>query len=264
MQREAPPAGAPRGAPKKRRSRLSRWLAKPQEPSVTGMMILSGLAGLALARPPPPAALLALATLALHLATFDPAFNAARRRDYTAFTVLAAANSAPYLAAVLHGTAPPAPVAAAAAILATHTTLYARLGPRNPLVYIYGAAIPVLPALALPALTGHLTREALAYWIADTGYSVATAAYIETRLPWRRLNPLAPLAPWIPLAAAAAALEPALLAAEVEPTIKLLHNLARRDRVIKPVPAEIKRLGWTEMYRHILFTGIAVATLTIT
>jgi len=237
------------------------WVSKPSEPSVAGMLLLSGLGGLVVARPPLWGAALGLAVLLLHIFTFDPAFNAVRRRDWRRFAVLASVNAAPYLASTAAGIMPAWVLAVAGGLLAGHSLLFARRGPRDPLVYIVGAAVPVLPALALPALAGAVNKYQLLFWLLLTGHSVATAAYVETRLPWRRLNPLLPAVLWAPFAAAGVLAEPVTAVALAEPTVKVIRNLFDRNRVIEPRPEAVKRLGWRELYRLLAFTVLLAASL---
>jgi hypothetical protein len=240
---------------------LRDWVSRPSEPSVAGMLLLSGLGGVLVARPQPATAAAALGLLAFHFLTFDPAFNALRRRHAARFTLLAAANAAPYLAAAAAGIMPLWALLLAGDVLASHALLFATRGPRDPLVYIYGAAVPVLPALSLPAAVGALNRAALVYWLLLTGHAVATAAYVETKLPWRRRSPAVPPAAWAPFAAAGLVAAPETIVALVEPTVKLARNLVDKNRVIDPRPENIRRLGWTEMKRLVLFTGLLVAAL---
>ncbi len=235
-----------------------RLFSPPSEPSVAGMLILSGVGGLVLARPQPTHLALAAAALALHLFTFDPAFNAARARRLGPAAALAALNAAPYAAAAALWRTPLWPLALAAAMVAAQLLLHERLGARHPLVYIYGASIPVLPALTLPALAGALNRDTVIYWGLLTAYAVATAAYVETRLPWRSLSPLAPLALWLPPAAAAAAAEPATIAAAAEPTATMALN-ALRNRKIDP--RRLRRFGWITLARLMLFNTLLLAAL---
>ena len=240
---------------------LRDWVSRPSEPSVAGMLLVSGLGGLVVARPEPRLAAAALGLLALHFLTFDPAFNALRGRRLGRFLVLASVNALPYVASLAAGVMPPWVLLVAGGLLALHASLYVRLGPRSPLVYILGAAIPVLPALALPAAVGAVDRPQLVFWLLLTGHAVATAAYVETKLPWRRLSPAVPVAVWAPVAAVGAVVEPASVVALVEPTVKLLRNLGDENRVIEPRPENIKRLGWTEMKRLAVFTVLLIAAL---
>jgi len=238
---------------------LGDWLRPPREPSAAGMLLLSGLGGLLVARPPVAAALAAVAVLGLHFLSFDPAFSALRRRRVGAFAALAAANAAPYLVALAAGAAEPAPILAAAGFLAAYGLLFARRGPRDPLVYVAGAAVPVLPGLTLPALVGAAGRGQLLYWGLLTAHAVATAAYVESRLPWRRLSPLVAVAVWAPAALAGVAAEPSVAAAVVEPTVKVAWNAVSRNRFIEP--GRLRRLGWVEMARLLLFASLLLAAL---
>ncbi len=238
-----------------------RRLPLPSEPSVAGMLLLSGLGGLVVAQPPPAAAVAALGVLMLHMFSFDPAFAAIRARRWSQFVSLTAANAAPYLVSAAVGAMPLWVLLVAGGVLAGHSLLFARRGPRDPVVYIVGAAVPVLPALVLPALVGYVTRWQLIFWLLLTGHAVATAAYVETRLPWRRLNPLVPAAVWAPFLVIGAAAEPATIVALVEPTVKVARNVFDKDRVIEPRPEEVKRLGWRELYRLLVFTVLLIGSL---
>jgi hypothetical protein len=69
------------------------------------------------------------------------------------------------------------------------------------------------------------------------------------------------VAVWAPFAAVGALLEPYTVVASIEPSVKVLRNVFDRNRVIEPRPEAIKRLGWRELGRLMLFTGLLLAAV---
>ncbi len=231
----------------------ARLVGKPREPSVAGMLVLSGLVGLVMAsRLDDVGVIIALSGLALNFLTFDATMDSLRARRTKRWLLLVALNSAPYIAGLAYwGARVLAPVLAGLLVLSVHLLLVTRLGWRSPATYIYGASIPVLPALLVPALaSGAAPGRVWIAWLLLSLYAVTTAAYVETRLAYRRMDPRAPLATWLP-SLALVPLCPALLIAMIEPWVKVSLNLMGRRLVGDP--QGIRRLGWIELSRLFLF-----------
>lgn len=225
----------------------------PREPSVAGMILLSGIVGLMFSRPPLPYLFLALLALLTHLVSFDAAFSLARSRRFGRLAAIGAVNTAPYLISLLTGGMPLRFLASAGFIMAAYGSMYMLYGPHSAITYIVGASIPVLPALTLSSIAGPPPRPALLFWILLTIYNIATTAYVETLLPWRNMNRLIPLLIWLPAPLISAVAEPTTLIAAVEPTVKFALNVPSRLKV-NPTAEELRRLGWREMRRLMLYT----------
>jgi hypothetical protein len=204
--------------------------------------------------------LASVAVLAIHMLSFDPIFDAIRASRYRRALALALVNTLPYAVAVVVGRAQLLYLAVLAAILAAILASVAWLKPSRPATYIVGSAAPALPSISVPAMLGAINTKIVVFTLLYTVYVVATAAYIETRLPHRHLDPRLPLLLWVPGILAAATLAPYTLAAMVEPTVKLIVNAARPSKIdIK----RIRRLGVIEVIRLTAYTAILVAVLLI-
>lgn len=239
-------------------ARLAGIIRLPREPSVAGMLVVSAASGLIAARPPLEGVVLAVAVLALHLLTFDSAMMLVRSGKHIAFLAIALVNGSPYIIAYALGSMSAWPLGVASLVLALYFLTAQAMGWNRPQAYIVGAAIPVLPALLLPALTtGTPGEKAIILWLLLTLYSVSTAAYVESRLEFRRFDPRIPLATWIP-SWLILAWDPLLLIALVEPTAKLLANLRWNTRV--KALHEIRELGRRELVRLIVFVALALAS----
>ena len=237
----------------------------PREPSVAGMIVFSGLGGLVLAGYRSTAGLAAaIAGILVHLFTFDKGFYAFRFKKYRVLALILALNLAPYFSSlVLYSSwiETLAVLSTGTSIIGFHLYLAKRLGAQNPYVYISGAAIPVLPALSAPLLaTGELAPRSLLFWAILTLYSATTAAYVETRLAFRKYSPKKTVALWLP-SFLGALYCPYTLLALAEPTAKLAVNVKKRGFVSKP--REIKMLGVKELARLSVFTAILVAVLAL-
>ncbi len=240
-------------------ARLAGAIRIPREPSVVGMLVVSAASGLVAARPPLESLVLAVAVLALHMLTFDSAMALVRSGRHLASLAIALVNGSPYIIAYMLGYMSAWPLGAAGLILALYFLIARARGWSSPQAYIAGAAIPVLPALLLPALaTGAPGEKAVVLWLLLTLYSVSTAAYVESRLEFRRLDPRIPLATWIP-SWILVAWNSLLLIALVEPTAKLLANLKLNVRV--RTLEEIRKLGRRELVRLIVFVTLAVVSV---
>jgi len=243
--------------------KLSRFLSIPREPSVAGMIVVSGLAGLLVSGLNLGLELLIpLTAILLHFFTFDQAFNSLRAKDYNALLVIVLLNTVPYIAgSLLHGLVQVgAVVAVGLAVIALHIGIARIYGMNNPYTYISGAAIPVLPALAAPSLAASLSPPVVVLWALLTIYSMTTAAYIETRLRFRNYDKKKPLLIWLP-ALLGAAYCPYTAVAMIEPTVKLAVNIKSNKKVSSS--REIKIMGAKELTRLFIFTALLVAILSL-
>jgi len=236
-------------------------LGKPREPSVWGMMIISFLTGLALAENIDIwGTLIALTGLIVTLATFDSIMDSLRLKRRKTWIVLIMISSTPYLVGLAYWGSPIIiPIVAASSLILFHLSLSMIAGWKNPVTYIVGAAIPVLPFLVTPTIaSGGINSRIWIAWILLSLYAMTTAAYVETRLSFRQLDPRVPLLVWIP-SIASIIYSPILIIALVEPTAKVLSNL--RSRRLVNDGDEIKRMGWIELGRILLFSILLIIIL---
>lgn len=242
---------------------LGGLVKPPREPSALGILLYSGLLGVLTARDATPLGIaMALLALGLHILTFDAGFDAAKTRNTRLLSAILALNAAPYLVVLTayRDTELAAAVAVYVPVMLLYLSLALRGLLRTPLGYIAGAALLTYTAVLTAALAGRITRETLLAFLLMMLYTASTAAYIESRLPFRKTSPATGLAIWLPALAAAAA-EPVLTVALIEPTLKHVANMARNTKV---KPAEIKKLGLQEMIRLTLFAALLAALLRLT
>jgi len=238
-------------------------VGKPREPSVLGMIILSTLVGLAFSSNVDKwGILMALLGVFINIITFDSTMNSLRTRKYSNWVFLMIINAVPYLVGLIYWKAGiMVPYVVAATILFSHVLLVHRLDWRSPANYIWGASIPVLPGIFVPALSGgSLTWKAWTAWFLLSIYAMSTAAYVETRLAYRKTNPVIPLAVLAP-SVVSLIRAPCLIIALLEPFIKVLSNIRGR-RVVAGVE-EIKRMGRIETLRLYIFAFLMVIILKI-
>ena len=190
----------------------------------------------------------------LHLLTFDYTFDAATRRAVTKVAAMMAVNSAPYIAALaVKGPALIPWLAPAAASAAAQLALTAAGKARTIPGVVAGTAMLSSTSIAWSGILGAPPTDPVLY----TLYTVATALYVETRLAFRRVNPLTPLIPWTPAIIYAAYTSPIHLIATAEPTAKLLINAARNTKIREV--EKIKRMGKAEAARSLVFTALILA-----
>ena len=224
----------------------------PREHSVTGILTLSLALSMVNASDYAHAPLVALAYLT-HLSTFDYAFTSATRRDVGRVALAFLVNAAPYAPAIALRGAPLLPyLAPPAALAATQFILAARGATRSIPGVVVGAAMLSSTSIAWSGVLGGPILDPLLY----TLYTVSSALYVESRLAFRSVNPLAPLAAWVP-AVALAATSPLHLIAVAEPTAKLVANAARNVKLRDA--RSIKRMGIAEVARSALFTALVAA-----
>ncbi len=242
------------------RAEKPRLLSVPREVSAASMLLISGIGGLILARPPLSWALLGLLVLAIHFFTFDSAFYALRAGNVRLFFVSVAINVVPYIIVTVY--IRPSLLAlgllgVAALLLIAHLVVERLSGPGTEMEYIVGSSIPVLPAATIPSLIGLVNHRVMIYWLLLTIYAVATAAYVEAHLPWRNTSPWLAFALFLP-AWVLVFIIPYIFVALVEPTIRyILYGLRPR----KITPQMIRKLGQKTFARLLLFSILALVAL---
>jgi uncharacterized membrane protein YecN with MAPEG domain len=231
-------------------------LRRPREPSVIGIMLFSVLLVLATSDPPIEIIVVSMLTLVLHMLSFDLGFDAARRRDVKTLLAVAAVNISPYgLVAAAKGFTMYIPGAVLALLLLLLATTAYWVNPKSPWAYVVGSIVPTLPALSIIS-TYLLDTRLIILWAFYAVYVVATAAYIESRLPYRNYNPWISTALWALAIPLAYTYNPPLLIATIEPTIRYIHNSVRGP--FKVSRNEIKKLGKKELSNMTLFSFLTI------
>ncbi|ALU12595.1 hypothetical protein EYM_05560 [Ignicoccus islandicus DSM 13165] len=227
-------------------------MRKPKEPSVIGFMTLAIIGSSIVSGFNIFEFAVAIGLLVLHLLTFDEAFGAIRAGSFP--LKLIAINALPYLVLGLWTKA--WFLVFPALFLLSYLLLAFKRG-NDEITYVLGSSIPILPALVVPLALNKFNDVTVIYWALLTLYAVATAAYVETKLPWRNLNNKVPLLLWSP-SYVFIVFEPLLALALVEPTIKFARTAISNSKVH---PKELKKLGWREMGRSLLFAFLVVFLL---
>ena len=221
----------------------------PQEPSAAGFMLISFLYSLILCPLSPPLAALALGLFLLHFLTFDVTFmrlKASLRRALPFLTL----NVVPYLLLPFFVRTNFWVLLIPAALILSY--LYLSKSRDNPHAYILGSAIPTVTAFTVFFLAPRVEASHLVFWYALAVYVSATAAYIESKLPWRKVSGKTGLLVWT-LSLPVLLFKPFSVVAFVEPTVKFVRNAIK---VVKIDPREIKKLGWVEMSRFLLYSTL--------
>ncbi len=243
---------------------LGRIARKPREPSAAGFIIVSTLTGLYQAGADSPGLIvLGLTVMMVHLFTFDPILDEARRWNIRWLALLAAVNLAPYVYGLVEGSyAVYKALTVSLAVIGLHLILASRMRWNNPWVYITGSAITTLPAISIPALlVGELNTRILVAWAATAIYIAASSAYIESRLPFRELDPRIPLLVWLPVYILCW-WSRILCIAFIEPLFRYTLNILKPSKITGGAQA-IKRFGWSEFTRFIMYTILINAALGI-
>ncbi len=226
----------------------------PREPSAAGFMLLSFIFTLILVHLSLPALALAILLLALHFVSFDEAFYKLKRSLKLALPIILI-NLIPYLIIPFFFKVNFIVLLIPAFILLAY--LFLLKSRDSPHAYVFGSVIPTLTAFIPIYLSDTISLKALLLWYGLAVHVSATAAYIESKLPWRDVSPKTGLLIWlfiIPLIL----LKPFTAIASIEPSVKFVRN-ALKDGKIKPT--ELKRLGWVEMTRFVLFGTLLTLAL---
>ncbi|UXD22289.1 hypothetical protein IPA_03240 [Ignicoccus pacificus DSM 13166] len=221
----------------------------PQEPSAAGFMIVSFLYMLILTPLPLYLIPVAMTLLLIHLSTFDETFRRLKISPKEAAPYLAL-NIIPYLVLPLFVKVNLVVLVIPAIIIFLY--LYLFKSRDNPHAYILGSSIPTLTSFIIIYLSPKVTLTQLVFWYALAIYVSATAAYIESKLPWRKVDPRTALAVW-GLSLPVFIFKPCSLIAFIEPTIKFVRNVLNN---VKVNPKELKRFGWKEMSRFMLYSTL--------
>ncbi len=113
-----------------------------------------------------------------------------------------------------------------------------------------------------PAVSGRpFNYDVLVFWFLLAYYEAIGAAYVETKLAFRKFPKKYPLIAWLP-AFLVVLYNPYLVLALIEPTVRLVRNL--RDSTYVAKIDDIKRLGWSVFGSVMLLYTITLAVLYLT
>jgi len=233
----------------------------PREPGAGGTIILAMIGGLILSGADLRGWLIGLAVALLTFFTFDYAFDSYRAWKLKDMAVALGLNGLAYvLPAFYWGTVNELLISLAiVGILFTLHFAFSRAkGWKNPITYALGNLLPAVPALFAPAVAGKpFTDRVLVFWFLLAYYEAIGAAYVETKLAFRKFPRKYPLVAWIP-AFIVVLYNPYLVVALIEPTFRLVRNL--RDNTYVAKIEDIKKLGWS-VFRSVML--LYVLTLAI-
>jgi len=196
----------------------------PREPGAGGTIILAMMGGLILSGADLRGWLIGLAVALLTFFTFDYAFDSYRAWKMKDMAVALGLNGLAYvLPAFYWGTVNELLISLAiVGILFTLHFAFSRAkGWKNPITYALGNLLPAVPALFAPAVAGKpFTDRVLVFWFLLAYYEAIGAAYVETKLAFRKFPRKYPLIAWLPVFLVLF-YNPYLIIALIEPTVRL-------------------------------------------
>ena len=241
----------------------------PREPGAGGTIILSMIGGLILAHADWRGWLIGLAVALVTFFTFDFAFDSYRAWKLRDMALALGLNGLAYLLPAFYwfggdvlkpSTDNPliAPILVVAVLFALHFAFSRSKGWKHPVTYALGNLLPAVPALFAPAVSGKpFSTDVFVFWLILAYYEAIGAAYVETRLAFRKFPKKYPLMAWLPIFGVLL-YNPYLAIAFIEPTVRLVRNLREENYVAKI--DDIKRLGWS-VFRSVML--LYVLTLTV-
>ncbi|NJE55450.1 hypothetical protein [Thermococcus sp. 21S9] len=237
----------------------------PREPGAGGTIILAIIGGLLLSGASLVGWVIGIAVALLTFFTFDYAFDSYRAWKLRDMAVALGLNGLAYLLPALYwGTVDELiiPLAIVGVIFALHFAFSRAKGWKNPVTYALGNLLPAVPALFAPAVSGKpFTDKVLVFWFLLAYYEAIGAAYVETKLAFRKFPRKYPLIAWLP-AFIVVLYNPYLAIALIEPTIRLVRNL--KDTTYVARIEDIKKLGWSVFRSVILLYLLTLAILYLT
>ncbi|WP_297510319.1 hypothetical protein [Thermococcus sp.] len=242
----------------------------PREPGAGGTIILSMIGGLILAHADWRGWVVGITVALVTFFTFDYAFDSYRawRLGGMAFTL--GLNGLAYILPAIYWFGGEAlkpspknpllvPLTIVAVLFALHFAFSRIKGWKNPLTYALGNFLPAVPALFAPAVAGKpFSYDVLVFWFLLAYYEAIGAAYVETKLAFRKFPKKYPLIAWLP-AFLVVLYNSYLILALIEPTARLILNL--RDTTYVAKIDDIKRLGWSVFRSVMLLYVITLAVL---
>ncbi|WP_456366995.1 hypothetical protein [Thermococcus sp.] len=248
---------------------MDRVFRIPREPGAGGTIILAMIGGLILVHAGWMGWLIGIAVALVTFFTFDYSFDSYRAWKLKDMGLALTLNGLAYALPALcwFGKSAPrpspknplfAPLTVVAVLFALHFAFSRTKGWKNPVTYALGNLLPAVPALFAPAVAGkHFNSDILTFWFLLAYYEAIGAAYVETKLAFRRFPRKYPLIAWLP-AFLVVLYNPYLVLALVEPTVRLTLNL--RDTTYVAKIDDIKRLGWS-VFRSVML--LYIITLTV-
>ena len=237
----------------------------PREPGAGGTIILAMIGGLLLSGADLRGWLIGLAVALVTFFTFDYAFDSYRAWKLRDMAIALGINGLAYLLPALYwGIVSEllTPLAIVGVIFALHFAFSRAKGWKNPVTYALGNLLPAVPALFAPAVAGKsLNTDVLVFWFLLAYYEAIGAAYVETKLAFRKFPKRYPLIAWIP-AFIVVLYNPYLIIALIEPTVRLVRNL--KDRAYVAKIEDIKKLGWSVFRSVMLLYFLTLAILYLT
>jgi len=252
---------------------MGRIFRIPREPGAGGTIILSMIGGLILSHADWRGWIIGIAVALVTFFTFDYAFDSYRAWKLRDMGLALGLNGLAYFLPAFYWFGKDAlkpshdnpiliPIAVVAVLFALHFTFSRTRGWKNPVTYALGNLLPAVPSLFAPALSGKpFSDDVLVFWFLLAYYEAIGAAYVETRLAFRKFPRKYPLIAWLP-AFLVVLYNPYLVLALIEPTVRLAMNL-RDDTYVAKIE-DIKRLGWSVFKSVMLLYVITLAVLYLT
>ncbi|WP_297416751.1 hypothetical protein [Thermococcus sp.] len=242
----------------------------PKEPGAGGTIILSMIGGLILSHASWGGWFVGLLVAVVTFFTFDYAFDSYRSWRIKGMTTALGLNGLAYILPALYwwrsleGLVDVLliPFVIVGIIFAFHFTFSRARGWKDPVTYALGNLLPAVPVLFAPAVAGRpFGEDVFIFWLLLAYYEAIGAAYVETKLAFRKFPRKYPLIAWLP-AFLVVLYNPYLVLALIEPTIRLTLNL--RDNTYAAKMDEIKKLGWSVFKSVMLLYIITLAVLYLT
>ena len=237
----------------------------PREPGAGGTIILAMVGGLILSHADWKGWLIGLTAALVTFLTFDYAFDSYRAWKLKDMALALGLNGLAYLLPALYrGTINEliVPLVIVGTIFALHFAFSRTKGWKNPVTYALGNLLPAVPALFAPAIAGRpFSDKIFVFWFLLAYYEAIGAAYVETRLAFRKFPRKYPLLAWLP-AFLVLLYNPYLVIALIEPTVRLGINLKDTTYVAKI--EDIKKLGWSVFRSVMLLYVLTLAVLYLT
>jgi hypothetical protein len=209
--------------------------------------------------------ILGIAVALITFFTFDYAFDSYRAWRLKDMALALGLNGLAYILPSLYwGTLSELwiPLAIVSIIFALHFAFSRAKGWKNPVTYALGNLLPAVPALFAPAIAGKpLNDDVLIFWFLLAYYEAIGAAYVETKLAFRKFPKKYPLLAWLPVFLVVIS-NSYLLIPLIEPTVRLVRNL-RDDTYVAKID-DIKKLGWSVFRSVMLLYILTLAVLYFT
>jgi len=229
----------------------------PREPGAGGTIILAMIGGLILSHADWKGWLIGIMVALVTFFTFDYAFDSYRAWKLKDMALALGLNGLAYLLPTFYWWRDlnslvqvlGIPLAIVGVLFILHFAFSRTKGWKNPITYALGNLLPAVPALFAPAIAGKpFSDKIFVFWFLLAYYEAIGAAYVETRLAFRKFPRKYPLLAWLP-AYLIILYNPHIVVALIEPTVRLVMNLKDNTYVAKI--DDIKKLGWS-VFRSVM------------